>query len=105
MHWLFNLGLKRLGGAGGWFFRAGEWIKQKGGGNAVFWSDERLVPAALCFPLSPCLNTGQNMLFLQELFGLGHLCPGISVSGEAIPHSAQTYRPEQRLEPALAEHL
>lgn len=27
MHWLFNLGLKRLSGAGSWFFHAGKWIK------------------------------------------------------------------------------
>lgn len=27
--------------------------KQKGGGNAMFWGDQRLILAALCSPLSP----------------------------------------------------
>lgn len=40
--------------------------KQKGGGNAVFWGDQRLVPAALRFPLSPHLDVGRKILFLQE---------------------------------------
>lgn len=84
--------------------------KQKGGGNAVFWGDQRLVPAALRFPpFSPLRRRPENIIFaggLEELSGSGHVCPGIRVSNEeAIPHSAQRCRLEQRLERVLAERL